>query len=76
MEVGIRITSGENAGDTKYTVSPDGVAGSPESIDDLAVVIEFDPASFVLTAYGRTNAGTIHGDRALAHRFLGSFYRI
>ena len=30
---------------------------------DLAAVIEFDPASFVLTAYSRINAGTIHGDR-------------
>jgi uncharacterized protein (TIGR03083 family) len=76
MEVGIRITSGGNAGDTKYTVTPEGVTGSPDPIDDLPVVIEFDPASFVLTAYGRTNAGTIHGDRALAHRFLNSFYRI
>ncbi len=40
------------------------------------VVIDFDPASFVLTAYGRMNAGTIHGDQQLAHRFLAGFFRI
>jgi hypothetical protein len=39
-------------------------------------VIEFDPASFALTAYGRINAGTIHGDRDLAQRFLAGFFRI
>jgi uncharacterized protein (TIGR03083 family) len=76
MEVGVRITSGQNGGDTKYVVGPDGVTTSQEPVDDLPAVIEFDPASFVLTAYGRMNAGTVHGDRNLAHRFLGSFYRI
>jgi hypothetical protein len=30
----------------------------------------------VLTAYGRTNAGTARGDQDLAHRFLGGFFRI
>jgi hypothetical protein len=45
-------------------------------VDDLPAWIEFDPASFVLTAYGRINAGTIHGDRDLAQRFLAGFFRI
>ena len=76
MEVGIRITSGENAGDTRIVVGPDGLTCSPDSIDNLPTTIDFDPASFVLTAYGRMNAGTIHGDRELAHRFLGGFFRI
>jgi uncharacterized protein (TIGR03083 family) len=76
MELGIRITSGANAGDTKIAVGPEGLSLSQESVADLPAVIEFDPASFVLTAYGRINAGTIHGDRALAHRFLAGFYRI
>ena len=76
MEVGIRITSGENAGDTKITVVPEGVTTSADPIDGLPAVIDFDPASFVLTAYGRMNAGTVHGDRELAHRFLAGFYRI
>jgi hypothetical protein len=49
---------------------------TPGPIDDLPCFIEFDPGSFVLTAYGRTNAGTARGDRDLAHRFLGGFFRI
>jgi hypothetical protein len=76
MELGIRITSGENAGSTKITSGPEGLSLSPEPVDGLAAVIDFDPASFVLTAYGRMNAGTFHGDRELAHRFLASFFRI
>jgi uncharacterized protein (TIGR03083 family) len=76
MAVGIRITSGENAGDTKIAVGPDGLTCSSGSVQDLAALIEFDPASFVLTAYGRINAGTIRGDRELAHRFLAGFFRI
>jgi hypothetical protein len=53
-----------------------GVAIEPGSVDDLPAVLEFDPASLVLTAYGRINSGTVRGDLALAHRFLGGFFRI
>ena len=49
---------------------------STDSIADVPTVIEFDPASFVLTAYGRMNAGTVHGDRELGHEFLDGFFRI
>jgi hypothetical protein len=49
---------------------------TPGSVDDLADVIDFDPASFVLTAYGRMNAGTYRGDRAVADRFCNLFFRI
>lgn len=35
-----------------------------------------DLASFVLTAFGRSNSGTIRGDRAVADRFLNVFFRI
>jgi uncharacterized protein (TIGR03083 family) len=76
MEVGVRITSGENAGETRVSVGPDGCACTAGGVDDLPAVIDFDPGTFVLTAYGRTNGGTIHGDRELAHRFLASFFRI
>lgn len=76
MQVGVRITSGENAGDTRMDVGPEGLSYTPGDVEDLAAVIEFDPASFVLTAYGRINAGTIHGDRDLAQRFLAGFFRI
>ena len=30
----------------------------------------------VLTAFGRSNAGTIRGDRAVADRYLNLFFRI
>ena len=39
-------------------------------------VLEFDPGSFVLTAFGRSNAGTVRGDAAVADRFLNLFFRI
>jgi uncharacterized protein (TIGR03083 family) len=76
FEVGVRITSGANAGETKIAYGPDGLTASTEPVDGLPVVLDFDPASFVLTAYGRMNAGTIHGDQDLAYRFLDSFFRI
>ena len=76
MELGVRILSGENAGDTHITVRPDGLTTSADSIAGVPTVIDFDPASFVLTAYGRMNAGTVHGDRDLGHEFLDGFFRI
>jgi hypothetical protein len=33
------------------------------------------PAPDTATAYGRMNAGTARDDLALAHRFLGGFFR-
>jgi len=75
-QLGIRITSGPNAGDTRVTVGPDGMDYAAGDIDDLPAVIEFDPGSFVLTAFGRSNAGTIRGDRAVADRYLNLFFRI
>ena len=75
-ELGVRVASGANAGEHKVTLGPDGVAIEPRLFDGLPVVLEFDPASLVLTAYGRMNAGTARGDLALANRFLGGFFRI
>jgi hypothetical protein len=74
--VGIRIATGHNAGDTRATVSADGVAFEPGSIDDLPATLTFDPASFVLTAYGRVNGGTNGGDSDLADTFRNLFFRI
>jgi uncharacterized protein (TIGR03083 family) len=74
-EIGIRITSGPNAGDTRVTISQDGMQYAAAAIDDVTT-LEFDPGSFVLTAFGRSNAGTIRGDRALADRYLNLFFRI
>lgn len=74
-EIGIRVTSGPNAGDTRVTVTPQGMDYAPGDIDGLTQ-LEFDPGSFVLTAFGRSNAGTIRGDRRIADRYLNLFFRI
>jgi uncharacterized protein (TIGR03083 family) len=74
--VGIRIASGENAGDTRATVSSDGITYEQGSIDDLTESITFDPATFVLTAYGRMNAGTYTGDYEILDNFCNLFFRI
>jgi uncharacterized protein (TIGR03083 family) len=74
--VGIRITSGANAGDTKAVVAEQGLTFTPGELHDVENVISFDPASFVLTAYGRTNAGTYRGDSEILDRFCNLFFRI
>ena len=74
-EIGIRITTGPHAGDTRVSLAEEGFSYSPGEVADLTV-LEFDPGSFVLTAFGRSNAGTIRGDRAVADRFLNIFFRI
>ena len=73
--LGVRLT-GNNGADTRVSVTPEGVALEPGDLDDLPLVLEFDPASFVLTAMGRMNAGTARGDTALAERFGNLFFRI
>lgn len=74
-EIGVRITSGPNAGDTRISVSEEGFSYAAGDIDDLTV-LEFDPGSFVLTTFGRSNSGTIRGDRTIADRYLNLFFRI
>jgi uncharacterized protein (TIGR03083 family) len=73
--VGIRV-SGRNAVDYLVNITGDGLSYAQEDVSGLPVVIEFDPGSLVLTTFGRVNAGTIRGDRAVADRFLNSFFRI
>ena len=73
--VGIRV-SGRNAQDHLVNISVDGLSYAQEDVSGLPAVIEFDPGTLVLTAYGRVNAGTIRGDRAVADQFLNSFFRI
>ncbi len=73
--IGIRV-SGRNGGDTRVSISDQGMSYEPGSIDDLPAILEFDPGSMVLTAFGRVNGGTAIGDAALADRFLNLFYRI
>jgi uncharacterized protein (TIGR03083 family) len=73
--VGVRV-SGRNAQDYLVNVTVDGLKYAQEDVSGLPAVIEFDPGSLVLTAFGRVNAGTIRGDRAVADQFLNSFFRI
>ena len=75
-EIGVRVTSGHNAGTWRVTAGPSGVSYEPGAVDDLPAVTEFDPGSFVLTAFGRSNSGTIRGDVDVAERFLNLFFRI
>jgi hypothetical protein len=75
FELGLRV-SGRNAGEHRVRISGEGVTFEPGSVDDLGSVIEFDPGSFVLTAFGRSNAGTIRGDTEVADRYLNLFFRI
>jgi uncharacterized protein (TIGR03083 family) len=73
--LGIRV-SGRNAGDYRVSVDGEGLTYEPGDIDGLPAVIEFDAGSLVLTAFGRSNSGTVRGDLALAERFLNLFFRI
>jgi uncharacterized protein (TIGR03083 family) len=75
VEAGIRVT-GRNGGDFRVAVSGDGLTYEAGALDDLPAVLEFDAGSLVLTAFGRCNTGTVRGDRAVAQRFLNSFFRI
>lgn len=57
-------------------ITVDGLSYAQEDVSGLPAVIEFDPGTLVLTAFGRVNAGTIRGDRVAADQFLNSFFRI
>jgi uncharacterized protein (TIGR03083 family) len=74
--VGVRICSGNNAGTWRVEGAPAGVSCARGDVDDLPLVLEFDPGSFILTAFGRSNAGTVRGDAQAADRFLNMFFRI
>lgn len=73
--IGVRV-SGNSGGDSRVSVSPEGIAIEPGDLDGLPLVLEYDASSFVLTVMGRTNAGTARGDAALAERFCNLFFRI
>jgi uncharacterized protein (TIGR03083 family) len=59
--IGVRV-SGNNGGDTRLDISPEGVQFAPGNVDDCVAILEFDPATFVLTGYARINGGTVRGD--------------
>jgi uncharacterized protein (TIGR03083 family) len=73
--IGIR-TTGQNGGDTRFDVSAEGLRFAPGDVDECRTILEFDPATLVLTAYGRVNAGTVRGDQQLATSFRSLFVSI
>jgi uncharacterized protein (TIGR03083 family) len=73
--IGVR-TTGRNGGDTRFNVSDAGLRFAPGNLDECHAILEFDPATLVLTAYGRVNGGTVRGDRQLARSFLSLFVSI
>lgn len=75
-QIGVRINGGNNAGSWRVAAGPAGMSYEPGPVDDLPATLDFDPGSFVLTAFGRSNAGTISGDVAVADRYLNLFFRI
>ena len=74
--IGIRVSTGHNAGDYRVSVSSEGLTYEQGEIESLPAYIEFDAGSLVLTAFGRGNFGTIRGDMDLAERYLNLFFRI
>src|SRR5262249_5415578 len=73
--IGIR-TTGPNGGDTRFTIASQGIGFAAATIDDCDAVLELDPGTLVLTAYGRVNAGTIRGDPRCAANFRSLFTAI
>jgi uncharacterized protein (TIGR03083 family) len=76
FEIGIRVTSGHNACDIKMRVTSAGLNYGPADLGGMRTVMEFDPGSLVLTAFGRCNAGAIRGDARIADRYLNLFFRV
>lgn len=74
--VGVRNTSGPNAGTWQMKVAKEGLSYEAGPVDDLPVVLEFDPAALLLTSYGRIRGGTTRGDVELANRFRSLFFKI
>lgn len=74
--IGLRVTSGPNAGTWRISAGPQGMTYEPGDLQGLPAVLEFDAGSLVLTAFGRSNSGTVRGDAAAADRFLNLFFRI
>lgn len=75
IRVGFRV-SGRNGGTWRVQVDREGYKFEPGPVDDLPTVFEFDPASLVLTAFGRIRAGTAYGDQAIAQRYRELFFSI
>jgi uncharacterized protein (TIGR03083 family) len=76
FSMGVRVTSGANAGGYRFDCGRDGVSYEAAEVGDLPAVLEVDPGSLVLTAMGRIRGGTVRGDRDVADRFRSLLFRI
>jgi uncharacterized protein (TIGR03083 family) len=75
LDVAVRV-SGRNGGMYRVKVTSEGMTYEPGSEEGAQLVLDFDPASLVLTAFGRARSGTPYGDMDAARRFAGLFFRI
>jgi uncharacterized protein (TIGR03083 family) len=75
LDIAVRV-SGRNGGTWRVKVTNEGMSYEEGSADGAQAVLDFDPASLVLTAFGRTRSGTPYGDEEAARRFAGLFFRI
>ena len=75
LDVAVKVT-GRNGGVYRVKVTPEGMVYEAGTEDGAQCVMEFDPASLVLTAFGRVSSGTPYGDQDAARRFAGLFFRI
>jgi uncharacterized protein (TIGR03083 family) len=75
LDIAVRV-SGRNGGTYRIAVTKDGMSFEQGSPDGAQVLLDFDPASLVLTAFGRARSGTPYGDPDAARKFAGLFFRI
>jgi uncharacterized protein (TIGR03083 family) len=75
LDVAVRV-SGRNGGTWRVNVGSEGMTYEPGSAEGAPVLLDFDPASLVLTAFGRARSGTPYGDTDAARRFAGLFFSI
>lgn len=76
LELGVRV-SGRNGGVWRVNVSESGYGyEKSDAAANSPVLLDFDPGSLVLTAYGRMHAGTAYGDPATIDRYRTLFHAI
>lgn len=75
LDIAVRV-SGRLPLTYRFSVTNEGMEYEPGSADGAQCVIDFDASSLVLTAFGRTRAGTPTGDLDAARRFANLFFRI
>jgi uncharacterized protein (TIGR03083 family) len=75
LDVAVRV-SGRNGGTWRFRCNAEGMTYEPGSADDATALLDFDPASLVLSAFGRARTGTPYGDLGEARRFASLFFRI